>query len=156
MGGGAASQEFERPNGIRILGFAESSEAIQNFVENLKVAERTLANKDTLKVKAVHFSEASVLKLPQEILYQAWTSANQAARPGVSAGPVAGPAVYSFEINIEFDSLFYQAKPQVAAAPALGGAPGRMLGGASFARPGAAPGAAATPAPQGLAIRDDE
>jgi type IV pilus assembly protein PilM len=156
MGGGAASQEFERPNGIRILGFAESSEAIQNFVENLKVAERTLANKDTLKVKAVHFSEASVLKLPQEVLYQAWTSANQAARPGISVGPVAGPAVYSFEINIEFDSLFYQAKPQVAAAPAPGGVAGRMLGGASFARPGAAPGAAATPAPQGLAIRDDE
>ncbi len=156
MGGGsAASQEFTRPNGIRVLGFAESSEAIQNFVENLKTAERTQANKDTLKVKAVHFSEASVLKLPQEILYQAWTSANQVARPGTAMGPVAGPAVYSFEINIEFDSLFYQAKPQVAAAPAPGVA-GRMLGGASFARPGAAPGAAATPAPQGLAIRDDE
>jgi hypothetical protein len=141
------------------MGFAESSEAIQEFVENLKAAERTLANKDMLKVKAVHFSEASVLKLPQEILYQAWTSANQAARPGTAAGPVAGPAVYSFEINIEFDSLFYQAKPQVAvaAAPAAGVA-GRMLGGGgSFARPGAAPGAATTPAaPQGLAIGDDE
>jgi type IV pilus assembly protein PilM len=153
---GAASMEFTRPNGIRVLGFAESSEAIQNFVENLKAAERTLANKDTLRVKAVHFSEASVLKLPQEILYQAWTSANQVARVGTAAGSVGGPAVYSFEINIEFDSLFYQAKPQAAvAAPALG-ATGRMLGGASFARPGAAPGAAATPAPQGLAIRDDE
>lgn len=157
MGGGATAKEFERPNGVRVLGFAESSEAIQSFVENLKAAERTLANKDTLKVKAVHFSEASVLKLPQEVLYQAWTSANQGARPGTAAGPVAGPAVYSFEINIEFDSLFYQAKPQVAAAPAApGGVAGRMLGGASFARPGAAPGAATTPAPQGLAIRDDE
>jgi hypothetical protein len=153
---GAASMEFTRPNGIRVLGFAESSEAIQNFVENLKAAERTLANKDTLRVKAVHFSEASVLKLPQEILYQAWTSANQVARPGTAAGSVGGPAVYSFEINIEFDSLFYQAAPQVAVAAPAPGATGRMLGGASFARPGAAPGAAATPAPRGLAIRDDE
>lgn len=126
-GGVAKPQVFPRPNGIRVIGFAESSEGIQKFVENLKVAERTQANKETLKVKAVHFSEASVMKLPQGVLQQAWTSTSQGMRPGTSAGPVTGPAVYSFEVNIEFDSPFYQAVPAVTAAAGLG-APGLRMG----------------------------
>ncbi|MBL7645324.1 MAG: type IV pilus assembly protein PilM [Candidatus Hydrogenedentes bacterium] len=139
MGGGAGAslQEFTRPNGLRVLGFAESSEAIQEFVENLKAAERTQANKDTLKVKAVHFSEASVLKLPQEILYQAWTTANQASRPSGAVGPVTGPAVYSFEVNIEFEGLYYKATPQVSVTASNAGLGRTGAAGTNFARPSA-------------------
>lgn len=134
MGANAQAQVFQRPNGIRIMGYAESSEGIQEFVENLKVAERTLANKDTLKVKNVHFSEASVVKLPQAVLYQATTTSTPGMRGGMaSVGPFTGPAVYSFEINIEFDSLFYEAKPQTA-APAAPGRPGLGAAG-GLARP---------------------
>jgi hypothetical protein len=113
-----------RPNGVRVIGFAESSEAIQEFVENLKIAERTLANKDMLKVKAVHFSEASVRKVPQEVLYQAWTTSESSSPMGSqSAASTVGPAVFSFEVNLEFDSPYYAANPTSGApAPAAGAA----------------------------------
>lgn len=145
-----------RPNGVRIIGFAESIEAIQEFVENLKTAERTLVNKDTLKVKAVHFSEASVLKVPQSVMYQAWTDSNSTFRPaGGGAAPVAGAAVFSFEINIEFDSPYYAATPKNAPAVAAGprgGLGGLRLGGPenALSAPGATPAAeGATPAAEG-------
>jgi type IV pilus assembly protein PilM len=117
--GGPQAKMSPRPNGVRLIGFAESSEAIQDFVENLKSAERTMANKDTMKVKKVHFSEASVLKLPQEVMYQAWT--DPMSMRSAASGPVAGTAVYSFEVNIEFDSPFYLATPKTAAPAAPAG-----------------------------------
>lgn len=111
---GQTGPEVPRPNGMRIIGFAESSESIQEFVETLRVAERTQADRETLSVKAVHFTEASVTRVDRSILMQAWVSAqrsfNERAMP---TNPETG--VYSFEINVEFDGPFYQAAPAIPA-----------------------------------------
>lgn len=123
---GRAQQEpgFPRPNGMRVIGFAESSEVIQKFVEDLKVAERTQANRDTLKVKAVHFTEASVYRLPRAVLLQAWTDSQRNFSPGSAAGPLDETSVYSFEVNVEFDSPFYAAAPATAVPAGRPGARG--------------------------------
>src|SRR5690606_28298437 len=114
-GGGMQAMEFPRPNGLRVIGLADPSAGIQEFVENLKVSERTQANKDNLTVKNVHFSEASVLKVPRVVLSEAWTSPNPAFRGAPGAMSLADDqSVYSFEVNIEFDGPYYQAVPKTA------------------------------------------
>jgi type IV pilus assembly protein PilM len=111
----STGEGFPRPNGVRVIGFAKSGDIIQEFVENLRAAERTQANQNVIKTKAVHFSEASVLRLDRSILMQAWTEAESAMR-GASGGlpPSEENSVYSFEVNIEFESPFYEAKPKNA------------------------------------------
>ena len=116
-GGGGASTAagMPRPNGMRVIGFAESSALIQEFVEALKVAERTLPDRETLKVKAVHFSEASVFRVPRAQLLQAWTDSQRGTLSGgMTASPMDETSIYSFEINVVFDGPFYAATPVVS------------------------------------------
>lgn len=116
VGGRGQEEGFPRPNGLRVIGFADSNEAIQNFVQNLKTAERTQPNNNKLTVKEVHFSEASVINVPRAVLLQAWT---ESGRNFASSFPTAGPqdetSVFSFEVNVEFNSPFYEATPANAA-----------------------------------------
>ena len=158
MGGaGSRTQEFPPPNGIHVIGFAESSEIIQKFVETLRESERTEANNTSLKVKKVHFSEASVLKVPQSVLMLAWTESNRGYAPQrTGIAPLNEPSVFSFEVNVEFDSPYYEAQPANAAPatvarPGLGGGLGRgLLGG------GAAPGAPAVRRSRAERFAEDE
>ena len=115
VGGGAGANRqtepgFPRPNGMRVIGYADSSDIIQRFVEDLKEAERTQANRETLRVKNVHFTEASVARVDRSVLMQAPTTSQRGF--GRSAAPVnPETGVYSFEVNIEFDGPFYEAAP---------------------------------------------
>ncbi len=114
-GRGGDVNTFPRPNGLRIIGFAKSGAIVQDFVERLKELERTQANNDTLKAKEVHFSEASVLRVDQSVLNQAWTDAGSGFGATRGYTPTEANSVYSFEVNIEFDGAFYEAKPRQSA-----------------------------------------
>ena len=56
-------------NGLIIRGYAESDLVINEFVENLKLAKRTLPNRNTLVTDNVYFREASVELVPPSALY---------------------------------------------------------------------------------------
>ncbi len=117
-GASGGPKGFLRPNGIRVIGFAKSGAIIQEFVEELKKHERTQANNILLKAKEVHFSEASVLRVDRATLMNAWTeSGGGFSGGGGGYSPTEENSVYSFEVNIEFDSPFYEAKPRVSALP---------------------------------------
>jgi len=131
-GRGTQPVGFQRPNGVRVIGFAKSGDIIQDFVERLKTAERTQANLEVLKAKAVHFSEASVFRLDRSVLMNAWTQANMGrGMPTSGFMPTEENSVYSFEVNIEFDSPYYQAMP-TPSLPAAATATGLALPGAEL------------------------
>lgn len=115
VGRNADTNTFPRPNGLRIIGFAKTGAIVQEFVERLKELERTQANNEPLKAKEVHFSEASVLRVDQSILNQAWTDPGSALGGNSGYTPTEANSVYSFEVNIEFDGPFYEAKPKQSA-----------------------------------------
>lgn len=115
--------EDPRPNGMRVIGFADSSEVIQEFVETLKEAERTQANGETLAVKEVHFTEATVSRVASAVLLEAWTAAGSTPSGGRGQyGNVAplneNTSVFSFEVDVEFEGPYYEVKPKDAAPAA--------------------------------------
>ena len=98
-------QELPPPNGLRVIGFSETIGGIQRFVETLRASERTVTGGPTLSVKKVHFSEASVVKVPRAVLMQAWTTSTRTAagRGHVGARPFEEQNVYACEIDVESD-----------------------------------------------------
>ncbi len=127
-GPAAGLQEFSRPNGVRITGFAKSGDVIQRFVETLKEQERTQANGEPLKAKKVHFSEASVLRVDRSTLNDAWTDPESAQSLGrQDYVPTEENSIYSFEVSIEFEGSFYEAVPKAPILPVV--EPGSKRGG---------------------------
>ena len=106
-----------RPNGVRVIGFARTVAIVQKFVETLEAQERTQANGETLLAKKVHFSEASVRRLDQNVLWNAPTQSGINAAAYETGGVLNDEnSIYSFELNIEFESPFYLAKPKESVA----------------------------------------
>ncbi|MBX3177296.1 MAG: hypothetical protein KF886_08050, partial [Candidatus Hydrogenedentes bacterium] len=129
-GARAQQQELPQPNGLRVIGFAESVSGIQRFVETLRASERTVTGGPTISVKKVHFSEASVLKVPRQVLMQAPVTSMRTAlgRGNMGASPIEEQNVYAFEVNVEFDGPYYQSLPENPVVPGMG----RGAGGASM------------------------
>ena len=92
----------ETPNGVNINGLAESDILIQQFVNNLETAQRTLYNRDVLRVTRVYFAEATVSKVGQNALYNAKAAIG---RTGGGMRRYRGDSWFSFQINIVFETL---------------------------------------------------
>ena len=120
---GPVSQEASKhaiplQNGMIVHGFAESDEVIKDFLEELRVATRQLPNNWYLSAADVVFSEASVQRVPWNILYDAPTGGAIGGRTG-TAVPAGSPALYSFTVEVRFRRT--QDRPSAAAQQAGGG-----------------------------------
>ncbi len=85
-----------RPNSLIVHGFAESDEAIQEFLEELRRVYRQLPNNWFLFVEEMSFSQASVARVPWDVLYDAPLDGTASAR---TVGPGV-PALYSFTVEV--------------------------------------------------------
>jgi len=135
-GGQVQPPAITAPNGFVINGFAKSDEVIKVFVENLNKIERTMANREPLKVTEVFFSEASVNQVPREILWEAPTDGNVPfdRTDGGVRNPAYDDRVYSFTIIVHFQTGLTpepEPQPQPAAQPG-----GRAFGLPGLGRPG--------------------
>lgn len=89
------------PNGVIIQGFAESDKVIYEFLQGLRMGSRQLPNSWFLSAEQVSFSEASVRRVPWDVLYDT-TKAGSAAAKGDSAIPAGASALYTFTVEVRF------------------------------------------------------
>ena len=106
-GGGNKAIEVPVPNGLVINGFAESDETIKEFVAALKGRERTTPNGQIVRIRGVFFSEASVKKVPWDILYNApaegaGSSSSRSSAGGGAYNPAYDTSLYSFTVVVRF------------------------------------------------------
>lgn len=89
------------PNGMVIHGFAESDKVINDFLEALRITSRQLPNSWFLSAEQVLFSEASVRRVPWDVLYDTATAGGAAAK-GDAALPAGASALYTFTVEVRF------------------------------------------------------
>lgn len=144
-----AQVAVEPQNGIRIWGFAETDQIINDFVESLRNGERTLSGGNRLVVSEVRIDNTSVQRVP-------WSTIDNApdGRPtslGNRSDDESGqPPLYSFEVDVLFERGQNVQPAAKRAANAPGGArpQGNAPGGPAVAPPAVpAPNAPAPNAP---------
>lgn len=86
-------------NGLVIHGYAESDEVINQYIEELRATSRQLPSNVFVSAEEVIFSEASVRRVPWNVLYDAPTDGGERVRSdAVRAGE---PALYSFTVEVK-------------------------------------------------------
>ncbi|MFM1918464.1 MAG: type pilus assembly protein PilM [Candidatus Hydrogenedentota bacterium] len=128
----------ERQNAIRIWGYAESDEVINDFVQRLRNGERALSGGVKLVVSEVRLDNSSVLSNPWDVLFQAADRTRPTAMGGQDAANY-GERIYSFEIDVLFER-----GPELQ--PVGKRAEGQQGGGLPGLPPAGAPPAGAPPA----------
>ena len=88
-------------NGMIIQGFAESDKVIKDFIEELQVASKQLANNLYISAAQVLFSEASVQRVPWTVLYDASGGGATGGR-GQTTVAAGTPALYTFTVEVRF------------------------------------------------------
>lgn len=137
-------------NGIRVWGYAETDQIINDFVEGLRNGERTLSGGTRLVVSEVRIDNTSVQRVPWSILSNSPTDTAPNQGFGSNNADAEAAPLYSFEVDIVFErGLNVQpvAKRQGPAQPGAAALPGAGLPAAAGA-PGLAPPGAGAPAPQ--------
>ncbi len=143
-GGGKPDQlaqvAVEPQNAIRIWGYAETDQIINDFVESLRNGERTLPGGTKLVVGDVQMDNTSVQRVSWNVLSNARTEGS-GGMGGLARDDDSGlPPLYSFEIDVTFErGMNVQPVAKRAPKPGPGAAPGVA----------AAPGAPALPVPPG-------
>ena len=96
-------------NGVVIHGFAESDEVIKNFVNELSSTSYAMPSRWYVSAEKVNFAQASVQRVPWEILYEAPTGPVLDSR--VAAGSTA-QTLFSFTVEVRF--RYTQERPNLS------------------------------------------
>ncbi len=103
-GGGPQQQGATVPeqNGLIIHGFAESDTVINEFVENLRNAQRVLPSGWYLSTGRVIFSEATVQQASWNVLYNATEFRQSQRDQGAGAWWAQEDMLFSFTVEVQF------------------------------------------------------
>ena len=139
-----AQVSVDPPNALRIWGYAETDQIINDFVENLRNSERTMAGGIKLVAADVRLDNTSVQRVNFDVLYRAETE----QRPSTSVrNDESGAApLYSFEIDV----IFERGLNALPAAKRTAPVPGAALPGMPGAQAPGAPGAVGAPPAPGM------
>lgn len=162
--GGGVSRQNDEPvtagmtpqDGLIIHGFAESDEAISEFIDTLNRTSVQLPNGMFLSVEKVVFSEGSVQKVSWDTLYNAPVDSGVAG--GVPGGRSAGSnfqptaqaaqGIFSFTVEVKFRRTKNRVEPGSGKKPEEASAPASAPAPVPAAQP-SAPNPAAVSAPGG-------
>ncbi|MBI2424769.1 MAG: type IV pilus assembly protein PilM [Candidatus Hydrogenedentes bacterium] len=115
-----AGPVLQAPNGVVVMGYADSAQLIKEFVDNISKTERTLQNQYKLAVEKVHFNEAIVQKVYRDVVYDTLNTSQYIA----PAGFAPNDSLFSFTLIVQFKGELYPAaakqKPAAAGAPGMG------------------------------------
>lgn len=121
--GGLPQINLPTANAVIVNGYAETDEAINTFVNDLRTATRSLPNNEILRVAQVDFSEASVERVDPAILYDA--PCGERVGGNQDAGlynPENQQTMYSFSLVVVFQRG--ENAPAAPAAPTPPNQPG--------------------------------
>ncbi len=101
---GVSQIDIPQANAVIVYGYAETDEAINTFVNDLKQATRSLPNNEMLRVAQVDFTEASVERVDPSILYDAPCGVSAAGRQQNDTlyNPENQQTMYSFSLVVVF------------------------------------------------------
>lgn len=108
-------------NGMIIHGYAESDKTLYEFLDGLRITSRQLPNGWFLSAEEVAFSEASVHRVPWNVLYDASTTGSTVAK-GDATVPAGSPALYTFTVEVKFRRTQERPVPVLPQDAAAGGA----------------------------------
>jgi type IV pilus assembly protein PilM len=103
-------------NGMIIHGFAESDEVIKNFVKELSSTSYVTPSRKYVSADKVNFAQASVQRVPWEILYEAPTGPVLESR--VAAGSTS-QTLFSFTVGVRIK--YSQERPNLSRPEEVGG-----------------------------------